>query len=49
MSVLVLMEQRGGEWNRMSFETLAAAQQFGKELGLPVRAAVAGAGVGNLA
>jgi electron transfer flavoprotein alpha subunit len=29
MSVLVMMEQRGGVWNRMSWETLAAAQQFG--------------------
>jgi electron transfer flavoprotein alpha subunit len=29
MSVLVIMEQRGGVWNRMSWETLAAAQQFG--------------------
>ena len=25
MSILAVMEQRGGEWNRMSFETLAAA------------------------
>lgn len=49
MSILVVMEQRAGEWNRMSFETLAAAQQFGKQLNLPVRAAVAGAGIGKLA
>ena len=28
MSILVVMQQRGGEWNRMSFETLAAAQQL---------------------
>ena len=49
MSILVFMEQRGGEWNRMSWETLAAAQQFGRELGLPVRAAVAGDGVEALA
>lgn len=42
MSILAVMEQRAGEWNRMSFETLAAAQQLGKELGLPVRAAVVG-------
>ena len=33
MSILAVLEQRGGEWNRMSFETLAAAQQFAKELG----------------
>jgi electron transfer flavoprotein alpha subunit len=29
MSVLVIMEQRAGVWNRMSWETLAAARQFG--------------------
>ncbi len=49
MSILVFMEQRGGEWNRMSWETLAAAQQFGRELNQPVRAAVAGAGIAALA
>ena len=32
MSILVVMEQRAGEWNRMSFETLAAAQQLAGEL-----------------
>ena len=31
MSVLAVMEQRGGAWNRMSFETLAAAQQLAGE------------------
>jgi electron transfer flavoprotein alpha subunit len=46
VSVLVIMEQRPGEsgapeWNRMSFETLAAGQQIARELGLPVQAAVA--------
>jgi electron transfer flavoprotein alpha subunit len=49
MSILVAMEQRGGEWSRMSWETLAAAQQFGRELGRPVSAAVAGHGIGGLA
>ena len=49
MSLLVLMEQRGGAWNRMSFETLAAAQEFGAKLGLPVAAAVPGHGVEALA
>jgi len=29
MNVLAVLEQRAGAWNRMSFETLAAAQQFG--------------------
>lgn len=45
MSILVVTEQRGGAWNRMSFETLAAAQQFEK----PVHAAVIGTGVETLA
>jgi electron transfer flavoprotein alpha subunit len=42
MSVLAVLEQRDGVWNRMSFEALAAAQQFGAELSLPVFAAVFG-------
>ncbi len=42
MSILAVLEQRDGVWNRMSFEALAAAQQFGAELGLPVFAAVIG-------
>lgn len=49
MSLLVVMEQRGGEWNRMSFETLAAGQQIARELGVPVSAAVLGQGVSGLA
>ena len=53
MSVLVIMEQRAGEngtpeWNRMSFETLAAGQQIARELGVPCEAAVAAANVGSL-
>jgi electron transfer flavoprotein alpha subunit len=49
MSILAILEQRGGAWNRMSFETLAAAQQFGSEIGQPVSAAVIGQGAGALA
>ena len=49
MSVLVVLEQRDGAWNRMSFETLAAAQQFGAELNVPVHAAVVGANTAELA
>lgn len=49
MSIVVVLEQRGGEWNRMSFETLAAAQQFAKELNTTTSAAVLGSGVGPLA
>jgi len=40
--VLVLMEQRGGTWNRMSFETLAAAQQLAAQTGQTASAAVVG-------
>jgi len=49
MSILVVMEQRGGAWNRMSFETLAAAQQMAGELGTTASAAVLGQGVDALA
>jgi electron transfer flavoprotein alpha subunit len=42
MSILAILEQREGVWNRMSFETLAAAQQLGRDLGEPVSAAVVG-------
>ena len=42
MSILAVLEQRGGQWNRMSFETLAAAQQMAKELGTTASAAVLG-------
>jgi len=49
MSVLAILEQRAGEWNRMSFETLAAAQQLAGELGVPAGAAVLGGAVQALA
>jgi electron transfer flavoprotein alpha subunit len=44
MSILAILEQRNGVWNRMSWETLAAARQMGRELGQPVKAAVVGGG-----
>ncbi|HYL36233.1 MAG TPA: electron transfer flavoprotein subunit alpha/FixB family protein [Bryobacteraceae bacterium] len=47
--VLVVMEQRGGAWNRMSWETLAAGQQLAAQIGLTASAAVAGQGIGALA
>ena len=47
--VLVVMEQQGGAWHRMSWETLAAGQQLGKELNAPVFGAVVGQGVDALA
>jgi electron transfer flavoprotein alpha subunit len=49
MSVLVVLEQRGGNWNRMSFEALAAGQKIAEAMGVPVHAAVLGAGVDGLA
>jgi electron transfer flavoprotein alpha subunit len=41
-TVLVIMEQRYGTWNRMSFETLAAGQQLASGLGQTASAAIAG-------
>jgi electron transfer flavoprotein alpha subunit len=49
MSILAILEQRGGVWNRMSWETLAAAQQMGRELGQAVEAAVLGGEAGQAA
>lgn len=49
MSILAVMEQRAGEWNRVSFETLAAAQQLAREMNTTAAAAVPGAGVAGLA
>jgi electron transfer flavoprotein alpha subunit len=47
--VLAILEQCEGQWNKMSFETLAAAQQLAKELGTTASAAVLGKGVSALA
>jgi len=41
--VLVVLEQRDGVWNRMSFEALAAGQQLAATLGASCSAAVLGA------
>jgi electron transfer flavoprotein alpha subunit len=49
MSILAILEQRAGQWNRMSFETLSAAQQFASELGVAASAAVLGQGIAGLA
>ena len=49
MSILAVLEQRGGAWNKMSFETLAAAQQLATELKTTASAAVAGTNVDALA
>ena len=47
--VLVIMEQRGGAWNRMSWDTLAAGQQLAAQTGQTASTAVAGQGIGALA
>ena len=47
--VLVVMEQRGGAWNRMSFEALAAGQQLAAKLGVECSAVVIGSGIDSLA
>jgi electron transfer flavoprotein alpha subunit len=47
--VLVVTEQRGGAWNRMSFEALAAGQQLAGMLGVPCSAVVVGSEVSPLA
>ena len=49
MSVLVIMEQHNGSWNRMSWEALAGGIELGKLMGQPVSVAVAGSGVAALA
>lgn len=49
MSILVVTEQLRGSWNKMSWETLAAGQEFAKNLGQPVHAAVLGKGIAGLA
>lgn len=49
MSVLLVLEQRGGKWNRASFEALTAAQKIGATLGAKAHAAVLGSGLNGLA
>src|SRR6476646_7031980 len=49
MSVLVMLEQRGGKWNRASFEALAAGEKIAQALGVPVAAAVLGSNIEPLA
>ena len=47
-SILVILEQQGGAWNRMSWETLVAGQQLAAQTGGTVSAAVAGLGIDTL-
>ncbi|MBS1798278.1 MAG: electron transfer flavoprotein subunit alpha/FixB family protein [Acidobacteria bacterium] len=46
--VLVVLEQREGAWNRMSFEALAAGQQLAAKLGAELSAAIVGESVQSL-
>jgi electron transfer flavoprotein alpha subunit len=47
--VLVVMEQKGAAWHRISVEALAAAQSLAAELGLSCSAVILGADVAGLA
>jgi len=49
MSILVVVEQREGKLNRVSWETLTAGQALAAETGWPLEAAVVGAGVSAVA
>ena len=49
MSVLVVLEQSGGKWNRMSWETFVAGQQLAAELATELRVAIPGVGIAALA
>jgi electron transfer flavoprotein alpha subunit len=49
MKILVIVEQREGKLNRVSFETLTGAQAIARETGWTLEAAVGGSGVGEIA
>src|SRR6476619_3519281 len=48
-TILVIVEQREGKLNRVSWETLAAGQALAAETGWILEAAVAGSGVASIA
>src|SRR5581483_11078026 len=48
-TILVVVEQREGKLNRVSWETLTAGQALAAETGWPLEAAVVGSGVGSIA
>src|SRR5271169_1426996 len=48
-SILVIVEQREGKLNRVSWETLTAGQALATETGWTLEAAVVGSGVANFA
>jgi len=47
--ILVIIEQREGKLNRVSYETITAAQAIAAEMNWPIEAAVLGKGVGSIA
>ena len=49
MSVLVVLEQSGGKWNRMSWETLVAGQRLAGEMSAELHVAIPGSGIAALA
>jgi len=49
MKILVIVEQREGKLNRVSFETLTGAQAIARETGWTLEGAVVGSGVGEIA
>jgi electron transfer flavoprotein alpha subunit len=49
MDILVIVEQREGKLNRVSWETLTGAQRIAAETGWTLEAAVVGSGVGPIA
>jgi electron transfer flavoprotein alpha subunit len=49
MSILVIVEQREGKLNRVSWETLTAGQALATETGWPLEAAVVGADISSVA
>jgi electron transfer flavoprotein alpha subunit len=49
MSILVVAEQQGGAWHKMSWEALAAGQELARALGKKLAACVLGAEVATLA
>jgi len=48
-SILVVVEQREGKLNRVSWETLTAGQSLSSETGWPLEAAVVGSGIDDIA
>ena len=47
--ILVIIEQRESKLNRVSYETITAAQAIAAEMNWPIEAAVLGKGVGSIA